>query len=382
MMRALARSLALLVLTVLVAAPTHAAAAGEQPQPTPAVPQDPELLRLAQRLLPYCPDSVFRIGRIENRPTPSGAYRIVLVERSCAVEYLSTPTTLIVDDVAGTVWEGTIGRLPTREQGISGNQLRPFLNQFLPQVLRQNLRMSTSIEWDGSGIKGGALIPFSLLVDSGYGVYRKPCAVTSDGEFVILGSAVPLASDPVADRRATLAASPYVVWDSDHPGAKVDIVEFSDYECPACKGKWPLVAKAIERFSPAVRHGMVGFPLSTIHPWAFRAASASWCVGVQDPAKTLSMKELFYSMQREMELELVTPTSLDFVAGNQLSEERFTECYLKPPSIDAVHAQLTLGNSLGVAVTPTYIVDGWKVQVPSEEWFLALIERLIADREP
>ncbi len=381
MTRVFARLAAVTIATVACSAPAQPVASAG-PTPTPEVPQDQQVLRLAERLLPYCPDSTFRIARVEDRTTPSGAYRIVQVDRSCQVEYLSTPTTLIVDDVAGMVWEGTIGRLPTREQNISGNQLRPFLNQFLPQVLRQNLRMSTSIDWDGGGIRSGALISFTLLVDSGYGVYKKPSAVTSDGEFLVLGAAVPLASDPVADRRAALASSRLVIWDHEASGAKVEIVEFSDFECPACKSKWPVVAKVLDKHPSAVRHGMVGFPLSTIHPWAFRAASAAWCVGVQQPGMTLGLKELFYSMQREMELEQVTPTSLDFVAGNGLSEADFSACYLKPPSIDAVHDQLTLGNGLGIAVTPTYIVNGWKVQVPNEEWFLPMIDRLVAGSAP
>jgi protein-disulfide isomerase len=364
------------------ARPPKAASSAAAPSPTPVVEQDPQLLQLASGLLPYCPNSTFRLSAVEPHVTPSGAYRIVTVQRSCDVAFLSTPSTLIVDDAAGLVWEGTIGRLPTRQQGISGNQLRPYLSQFLPEVLERNLRMHTNVEWDGGDAKQGALIPFSLMVDSGYGLYRKPSAVTSDGDFLVLGSWVPLDSNPVADRLATLNSSPLVIWDHDVADAKVEIVEFSDFECPACKAKWPVIAKVMDHFKGKVRHGMVGYPLSTIHPWSFRAACANWCVAAQDPTKCLPLKELFYSLQKDMQLDLVGPTAVDFVTGHDLSEDEFQACFLKSPSIDAVDAQLSLGNSLGVAVTPTYFINGWKVQVPNEKWLTSMVERLLAGKTP
>jgi protein-disulfide isomerase len=119
-----------------------------------------------------------------------------------------------------------------------------------------------------------------------------------------------------------------------------------------------------------------------IHPWAFRAASASWCVALQDPHALIGFKEVFYDLQREMEVSLVTETSVDFVVGRDLDEETFRECYLRPPSIDAVHLQLSLGQNLGVTATPTYYVNGWQIQVPDGSWFPAMVERLIRDEEP
>jgi len=69
------------------------------------------------------------------------------------------------------------------------------------------------------------------------------------------------------------------------------------------------------------------------------------------------------------------------VQGNDLDEERFNACYLRAPSLDAVHNQLALGQSLGVQATPTYFVNGWKVQVPGEDWFGSMVETLIAGNE-
>jgi protein-disulfide isomerase len=162
----------------------------------------------------------------------------------------------------------------------------------------------------------------------------------------------------------------------------VEIVEFSDFECPACRGKWPLIKDVVENNGSKARHGMVSFPLTMIHPWAFRSASATWCVGEQDPKSVIPLKELFYGLQREMEVSLVKPTSEDFIAGQGLDDAAFSACYLKQPSIEAVHRQIGLGQIMGVRATPTYFVNGWLVQVPNQEWFPQLVADLAAGKEP
>ena len=127
---------------------------------------------------------------------------------------------------------------------------------------------------------------------------------------------------------------------------------------------------------------MVSFPLTMIHPWSFRAASASWCVAQQNPQLLIPFKEVFYSLQREMEVSLVTPTSVDFVSGNGLDETLFRACYLSEPSIVPVHDQMALAHRLNVHATPTYFVNGWMVQMPDPSWFPDFVSRLLAGEEP
>jgi protein-disulfide isomerase len=369
-----------IVVGVLVLAVVCTTAVAASPEPTPT--QDPELLRFAEHALAYFPDSTFKITGDQRTQTPSGSYRVVTVDRQCANKYLSGATSIVVDEVAKVAWIGSLAKLPLRESGVAPGALGRFLEEFLPQALRSNLQMKVRVQWGSGPRRAGALIPFWLMVDTGYGEFRNEAAVTSDGDYLILGSSLPMDTDPVTYRRQLLEKSEVVMWDHVPPdGAKVDIVEFSDLECPACKGKWPLVKKVIDSHESVIKHGMVSFPLTTIHPWSFRAACASWCVATQDPSLMLPFKELFYSLQSTMEVSLVTPTAQDFVEGNGLDEKRFNACYLKAPSLDAVHSQLTLGQSLGVQATPTYFVNGWKVQVPGEDWFGGMVETLIAGNQ-
>ena len=369
----------LMVALVLMAAGAATVAGQDSVTPEP----DERTVRFVQRSIAWYPDSTFKLIENTRYQTPAGPYRVVVVERTCASRLLTGRPTILVDETADTAWLGSVGELPLQGSGAEPAAIRAFVGNFLPEALKGSMNLKATVEWDAGPRRPGALMPMTLLIDTGYEKYRSPAAVTSDGKFLVMGSEMPLGEDPVAYRRRLFNDSDLVMWDTgDGAGAKVEIVEFSDFECPACKSKWPIIHAALGRHPGAIRHGLVSYPLTQIHPWAFRAASASWCVALQDPQQLSQFKETFYSLQREMEVSLVTPTSVDFVAGRGLDEAAFRTCYLRKPSIDAVHGQLSLGKTMGVNSTPTYFVNGWKIQVPDGMWFPAFVDRLIEGREP
>jgi len=372
------------VVTMMLAVSTVLAVTPQAPaQEADGVRQDPVMLRFAERMAPYYPGSSFEVVSDDRQLTASGAYRTVAVERECDSRFLSGTATFLVDESTKTVWVGAVARLPLQGTNMGADAMRNFLEQFLPNALRENMRLKVRIDWDTGGHPTGAVIPFTLQVDTGYGEYPRVAAVTADGALLVLGGGWPLDRDPVDFRRELLASSELVMWDHEGgDGRPVSIVEFSDLECPACRAKWPLIGQVLEAEDLAARHGMVSLPLTSIHPWSFRAASATWCVAQQDPAMVLPFKELFYELQPDMEVSMVTDAARDFVAANGLDEQAFNDCYLRSPSLDAVHRQLALGGRLGVAATPTYFVDGWQVQVPDESWFGDLVRTLAAGEQP
>lgn len=357
--------------------------AGAQAAKDAAPEPNPRVMRFFQRAVAWYPDSAFSLVENTRHQTPSGSYRFVTIERTCASRLLSGKPSAVVDEDADTIWMGSVGELPS--QGIANDteSLKAFLTGFLPEAMRASMNLKVEVEWNTSPMKPGAVLPLNLLIDTGYGFYRRAAGVTSDGKYLVIGSSMSLKEDPVAARRKLLLESDVVVWDtSADQDSRAEIVEFSDFECPACRGKWPLIQKVLDAHGEDVRHGMSSFPLTMIHPWSFRAANAAWCVSRQSPEALIPLKETFYSLQREMEVSLVTPTTVDFIAGQGLDEEVFRSCYLKSPSIDAVHRQMSLGNTIGIRATPTYLVNGWVVQVPDEAWFPDMVQRILAGEEP
>ncbi len=373
----LCRNLMVTLALVIAGAATIGAQDAATPEP------DERTVRFVRRTIAWYPDSTFKLVENTRHQTPAGPYRVVSVERTCASRLLSGQPTVLVDEATDSAWLGSIGELPFQGAGAGPEAVKTFLESFLPEALKASMGLKARVEWDVGPRRPGALIPLTLLVDTGYGEFRRPAAITADGKYVVMGSEMSLKEDPVAFRRRLFADSDLVMWDSeDSADSKVEIVEFSDLECPACKSKWPIIQMALGKHAGAIRHGMVSYPLTQIHPWSFRASSASWCIALQNPGMLIPFKEIFYSLQREMEVSFVTPTSLDFIAGRGLDEAAFRACYLKKPSIDAVHGQMSLGKALGVNSTPTYFVNGWKIQVPDGSWFPGFVERLLEGQEP
>ena len=370
-----------MICAVLVCCFAQPAVAGDEKAAAPE--PDPRALRFVERASSWYPDSAYRLVENTRTQTSSGTYRFITYDRACASELLSGKSSAVIDEGADTIWMGSVGELPSRDLGKDSESLKTFLSGFLPEAMRASMNLKVKVQWNTGPMKPGAVLPLDLLVETGYGDSVREAGVTADGKYLIIGSEMSLKDDPVADRRQLFADSDAVMWDTEVGDAsKVDIVEFSDFECPACKSKWPLIQKVLDQEGRKVRHGLVSFPLTMIHPWSFRAANAAWCVARQDPAALIPLKETFYSLQREMEVSQVTPTTIDFVAGQGLDEEAFRSCYLHGPSIEGVLRQMNLGNTIGVRATPTYVVNGWMVQVPDESWFPDMVKRLAAGEEP
>lgn len=365
-----------------VAATTACMTAAAAPPDSTKVTQDAEMLRFIARALPWYPNSTFSVVSDDRHMTPSGSFRLVEVARTGAPQFFSGNTVVLVDEPANVVWFGTIGQVPKEEGDDDGTQVKAFISDWLPEQLFKNMRIRSKVDWDVKSTGPSALLPFDLVVDTGYGSFRRPGGVTVDGAYLVIGGPLPADKDPVAYRRELFDDSDEVMWDHKNNGEPLEIVEFSDFECPACRAKWPLIKGQLAAHGKEILHGMVNFPLQAIHPWAFRAASAAWCVDQLKPEALARFKETFYGLQSDMENALVTPTSVDFVVGENLDEKAFRACYLKQPSLDGVLAQMALGNRLGIMSTPTYFFNGWLVQVPDPAMLGELVPTLIAGEDP
>ena len=98
----------------------------------------------------------------------------------------------------------------------------------------------------------------------------------------------------------TAPAITAVDWSEGNPNAKVTLVEYGDFECPACGQYYPLVQQLVQNYSSTVRFVFRNFPLYTVHPFAGISAQAAEAAGLEGgAAKYWAMNGLLYTKQGE-----------------------------------------------------------------------------------
>ncbi len=138
--------------------------------------------------------------------------------------------------------------------------------------------------------------------------------------------------------------------------AKVVVEEFSDFQCPACKSAQDTVKRVINEFGDQIRFEFKHFPLTTIHPQAFRAALASECAN--DQGKFWEYHDLLFINQPNF-----SPSELvSYAEGLGLNKDTFKACLDSRVKNDVVRADMAEASSRQVNATPTFFVNGQVVQ--------------------
>lgn len=336
-----------------------------------------ELRRFAKAYVGYMPGTTVTLTERTLHTAPAGPYQTVRAERTTSIGEGKDQLAMLVDPTARTAVAGLLFPMPPTNPPVSGETLPRFVEEVLPQALSTYLGSRVRVSWPMSPFRPSGVLPLTAKVETGYGPMQMALAISTDGKYVALGGTWPIDRDPRAVRREILQSAD-VQWDPDHENATVKVVEFSDFQCPACKRGWGIVKPLLTEAGDTVRHGLVNFPLYNAHPWAFRAAVAGECVGSIWPDHLVALKEEFYRLQDSMTLDSVDPAALVFVAEQNLDEKNFRACYLKDPAIDRVLRQLELGYRLGVFGTPTYFANGEQLPWNEAEIFAKRLQAINA----
>jgi protein-disulfide isomerase len=139
-----------------------------------------------------------------------------------------------------------------------------------------------------------------------------------------------------------------------NPAARLELVEYGDYECPHCGHAYPIVNKIMQQLAPDIRFVFRNFPLSAIHPNAFPSAIATEAAGLQ--GKYWEMHDIIFEHQKILAIENL----LLFAGRIGLDIQRFQNDIQKKALIDKVEKDIDSGIRSGVNGTPTFFINGEK----------------------
>lgn len=161
----------------------------------------------------------------------------------------------------------------------------------------------------------------------------------------------------------------------------VELVEFADYQCPACYQFHPVVKQLIEEYGDRVSFRFRNFPLVQLHPNAMIAARAAEAAGMQ--GKFWEMNDLLFTNQQNW-ASVSNPTNIFVQYAQQLGLDttKFQEDMNSSATLAIINADVSAAQALGATGTPTFVLNGKKIDTPATyEAFTKLLDDAIAQNQ-
>lgn len=141
------------------------------------------------------------------------------------------------------------------------------------------------------------------------------------------------------------------------PGeAKVTIVEFSDFECPACRVAEPPMRSLLKLYDGKIRLVFKHFPLERMHKFARTGALAAECAGRQ--GKFWEFHHELYDHQEEWPSEKSEERLAAYAKSVKLDPAAWLACRKDASANAAIDADVKDGLSAWVGSTPTFFING------------------------
>jgi protein-disulfide isomerase/uncharacterized membrane protein len=161
------------------------------------------------------------------------------------------------------------------------------------------------------------------------------------------------------------------------PNAPITIHEFSDFQCPFCRRGAVLMHQLLARYPNKIRIVYMPFPLDNscnrlitrpMHPYSCALARSAYCAG--KVGKFQAVYEKIFEDQETLTAESATKIPASFGVGAEILKA----CDESEDAKKALSLTIEEGIRLGVSSTPTFYINGKKVEVslPLEAWDLLI----------
>lgn len=153
--------------------------------------------------------------------------------------------------------------------------------------------------------------------------------------------------------------------------AIVTIVEYSDFQCPACKYFYSIMSRLEEEKGGTVRVVFRHFPLPQ-HVRARLAALAAEAAGAQ--GKFWEMHDLLFERQDEWSSDGYEETMVGYAGMIGLDVDVFIADMQRPELAIKIDRDIATGIRQNITGTPTFYLNGSQIQFRSYEELKQLVE--------
>ncbi len=158
-----------------------------------------------------------------------------------------------------------------------------------------------------------------------------------------------------------------------NPEATVVLAEHSDFQCPACASFTPALKEIMDAYGDQIRFEYHHFPLISIHPSAELAARASEAAGAQ--GKFWEMHDILFERQTSWS-QNINPKNqfISYAEELGLDNEAFNRHLNSKTVREAVQNEMREGRTLELNSTPTFFLNGKKMEITTFDDFKKQIE--------
>lgn len=246
-----------------------------------------------------------------------------------------------------------------------------FLRQFLPNnwVILAPLALTLGV---------------FLILSSVTSSQNKPTPTNSGEQAKLEKQRPPLLSEQV--QNIPIARSPYSGLGEDFrlgpEKAPIQLVEFSDFQCPACKNMHQILKAIMAEFPQKILFIYRNYPLDPacnpsmarpMHPYACKAAVLARCAGTVD--RFWNFHDLVFQQQSE-----ISTQNLEKWANTTgLNSEQIKTCLNAKHILEKIKDDISLGQKLGVQGTPAIYINGRRFLGGSVEDLRQAIQNTLKD---
>src|SRR5688500_17350008 len=165
------------------------------------------------------------------------------------------------------------------------------------------------------------------------------------------------------------------------PGVKVFVLKFNDYQCPACRMTYfaykDIFAKYEASNPETFRYETRDFPLDAecgmggIHQFACEAAVAVRLARAKSPEQGKQLENWLFERQDTLSRDLAKRGLSEIAQVNSYDADY-------PKTIEAIREDVKLGTTVGVNGTPTFFLNGIRINSLRPAYLDAAIAYLLA----
>lgn len=159
----------------------------------------------------------------------------------------------------------------------------------------------------------------------------------------------------------------------------VTLLEYGDFQCPSCGAYFPILQQIKAKYGDDITFQFRNFPLTQIHQNAMATHRAAEAAAKQN--KFWEMHDMLYQRQESWSSsQNISQIMEDYATELGLNVEQFKTDSQSSEVNAIINADISEGNKLKVTGTPTFFINGEKVENPGRtvEEFSKTIDDAIA----